>query len=47
MSTGRVLSRKGARELTADEVTAVSGGDLKSFGTTTNTGKKDVLIVED
>ena len=45
--SNRVISRKGARELTHEEVTAVSGGDLKSFGCTTSTGKKDVLIVED
>jgi len=47
MSDGRVLSRSGARELTAEEVTAVSGGEFKAFNTTTSTGKKDVLIVED
>jgi hypothetical protein len=45
--SNRVISRKGARELTVDEVTAVSGGTLKSFGTKTGSGKNDVLIVED
>lgn len=45
--SNRVISRKGARELTVDEVTAVSGGALKTFGTKTDTGKNDALIVED
>jgi hypothetical protein len=47
MSQNRVLSRRGARELTANEVSSVSGGSLKVSGTKTTDGRNDTLTIED
>lgn len=48
MQTSRVLSRMGARELTAEEVSSVSGATrtVQAFRTVIG-GHADILLVED